>query len=115
MYFISHREEGRSFNSCRSSMTFNTARNEINAVDRAADFCLNAVYQVSTNSLVSSVRYLGRFASCSQVKVLIFILFCESLTFPKVGNLNCLAMNQFRSVGFVLIRSRVRKLSQATF
>ena len=38
MYFISHREEGRSFNWCRSSMTFSTARNEISALDRAADF-----------------------------------------------------------------------------
>ena len=36
MYFISRRKEGHSFNSCRSSMAFSTAQNEISDSDRAA-------------------------------------------------------------------------------
>ena len=39
------------------------------------------------------------------MKVLIFILFCESPNFPKVCKLYYLAMNQFRFIGFVLILS----------
>jgi len=37
MYFISHRKESRSFDSCRSSKAFSSAWNEIRDLERAAD------------------------------------------------------------------------------
>ena len=63
-----------------------------------------------------NVRYSRPSASwCSQVKVLIFIVFGESPAFGKVGKLYSLAMNQFRFIGFVLILSEDRSFLEALF